>query len=296
MSVSYLPRARVVVDLASTRGAIEPISCGVRGASAPPENWDSLLRLIMARLRLTVGERGPGPNASQEAASLQKVQSSVLECVSALGQLYGALVREEGRRDQLEQEIREARIALAKVCDELAGAKTAEKRLRYHSLHDEVTLLPNEEYFGARLARALLPGDQPRQAVAILYLRIEDFKTYLDQFGQSGADELLKIIAARLALAVRAEDMLSRRADDAFACLVTGHSNPDHLSDLAYKLLGVVSAPLQIGIRHHCVRANIGIAIHPEHGANADTLLAQAEFAMARAQAENTGYAFCDES
>jgi diguanylate cyclase (GGDEF)-like protein len=181
--------------------------------------------------------------------------------------------------------------------NESATARSAAKRVRYQKLHDGLTLLPNGEYFRARLELALGRSEPPHQALAVLYLslNLENFKPPIATYGPHAGDELLKKIAGRLAVAVRAEDMLSRLGKDKFACLVPGLLKRDELSDFANNMLNVVSAPLEMGVLHLCVHPSIGIAIYPRNGTSAAALLMNAEFAMCRAKLHDTGYAFADE-
>jgi len=297
MAVSSSPRAQMVTDLARMHRPDEPKSGGARANAAAIENWDSLFRLIMARLRSTVGEHDAGPSASPEGQALRRVQTSVLECLSALGQVYEVLTREKRRRNQLEHEVFEARTRVAQVYDEVARAQIAAKRVRYRALHDELTLLPNGVYFRTRLEQALGHGEPAHHALAVLYLslNLEDFKPSIDTYGHDAGDELLKMIAGRMAVAARAEDMLSRLENDEFVCLVPSLSKRYELGDFANKLLGVVSAPFKIGVLHFCMRPSIGIAIYPRDGTSAEALLTNAEFAMHRAKQVDTGYAFVDE-
>jgi len=162
-------------------------------------------------------------------------------------------------------------------------------------LHDGLTLLPNGEYFHARLGQALGHTEPPRQALAVLYLNLNDFTLFINTHGNDVGDELLKMVAARMLLAVRAEDMVSRLRNDEFACLVAGLPNRSQLSDLASTLLRALSAPLQIGILYLCVHPNIGIARYPADGVSAEALLANAEFAMHLAKQHKTGFAFVHE-
>ena len=297
MAASSLPRAHIVMDLARARRPNEPKSGGGRARAAAVENWDAVFRLIMARLRLTVDDHDAELSTSPEGKSLRRVQTGVLECLSALGQIYEVLTQEKGRRNRLEQEVFDARTTIAQVCDELARAQIAAKQVRHRALHDGLTLLPNGAYFRTRLERALGRHEPPCQALAVLYLglNLQGFKPTVDRYGHDARDELLKMIAGRLAVAARAEDMLSRLGNDEFACLVPGLSKRDELSDFANKLLGVVSAPLKFGVSHLCMRPNIGIAIYPRNGTSAKALLTNAEFAMYRAKQHDTGYAFVDE-
>jgi diguanylate cyclase (GGDEF)-like protein len=297
MAVPSLPRAQIVTDLTRKQRPTKPKSGGHRASAAAVENWDSLFRLIMARLRVTVGEHDAVPSTSPEGKALRRVQTSVLECLSALGQIYEVLAHEKRRRHQLEQEVFEARTAVARVCDEIARAQIAAKRVRHRALHDGLTLLPNGGYFRARLEQALGRGEPPHQALAVLYLslNLQDFKQSIDTNGHDTGDELLKMIAGRVAVAARAEDMLSRLGNDEFACLVPGLPKRDELIDFANKLLGVVSAPIKIGLFQFCLRPSIGIAIYPRDGTSAEALLTNAEFAMYRAKQHDTGYAFVDD-
>jgi diguanylate cyclase len=297
MAVSSLPRTQSVKDLQRTHRPNKPRSGGARASAAASENWDSIFRLIMARLRLTVGEHDPLPSTSPEGKALRRVQTSVLECLSALGQIYEVLTQEKRRRSHLQQEVFKARTTVARVCDEVARAQIDAKRVRYRALHDALTSLPNGRYFRTRLEQALGRVEPPHQALAVLYLslNLEGFKPSIDEHGYDARDELLKTIAGRLAVAARAEDMLSRLGNDEFACLVPGLSKRDDLSDFADKLLGVVSAPLKFGDLRLCMRPSIGIAIYSRDGTSAEALLMNAEFAMYRAKQNGTSYAFADE-
>ena len=125
MAVSPLRHAQIVTGLASMHRPNEPMSGGARVGAAATENWDSLFRLIMARLRLTAGDGDTEPSMSAEGKALRGVQTSVLECLSALGVIYEVLRQEKRRRNQLEQEVFEARTTIARVYDEIARAQIA---------------------------------------------------------------------------------------------------------------------------------------------------------------------------
>ncbi len=178
-----------------------------------------------------------------------------------------------------------------------AEAQIAAKQARYHALHDAPSRLPNGEYFRARLEQALGRSEPPYQALAVLHisLNLEDLQPSIDACGPKAADKFLATIAAELAAATRAEDMLGRLGNDTFGCLAPGLSKREQLSALANKLLGSVPSPSRIGDLQLCVRPSIGIAIYPRDGARADALLANAEFAMHRAKQRDAGHTFVDE-
>ncbi len=178
-----------------------------------------------------------------------------------------------------------------------AEAQIAAKRARYRALHDEPSRLPNAEYFRVRLERALCRREPPYQDLAVLYigLNLEESQPSIDACGREAVDKSRKSVAAGLAAASRAEDMLACLGGDAFACLAPGLSKRGELSALAEKLLSSIPSPLCIGALQLCVRPSIGIAVFPGAGAAAEALLANAKSAMQRARQREAGHLFADE-
>jgi diguanylate cyclase (GGDEF)-like protein len=285
MDVSSLPRAQSDIDLALTPRVTDAPAARFRTAAATNENWDSLFRLIMARLRLTVEEYGPELSVPEVRVSFDKVQSSVLECVDGLSQIYRVLTAPERSGAPPAQFTRLP----------TSVAQMSEKRARYRALHDDLTSLPNGDYFRLQLEQALSSAALPQQALAVLYLKLGDFNPSVEAYGSDAGDELLRLLAARLAMAGRAEDMLSRLGRDDFVCLVPGLWKRQQLSEIAAKLLAVVADPLEIGHSTVAVRPNIGIAIYPQDGTTVEGLLANAVFAMHRARQHDVGHAFVGE-
>ncbi len=258
-------------------------------------DWDELLNAVKARLRQTVGEwLEVTPTAPGHIAAGQVVRTSVLECVAALDQLHTTLTHELGRREQLELEVFDARTALEQARAELIGTQAEQRHAKYLALHDSLTALPNRSFFQERLDHALALAPPQRQALAVLYLDLDEFKPINDAYGHAAGDELLRIVAARLTRAVRAEDMVSRMGGDEFACLLGGVSDFEQLSQLAGKVFDAVAAPCKIGQLKLNVTPSIGIAVCPGHGATAETLLKNADAAMYRAKRDRSGHAFFD--
>ena len=127
-----------------------------------------------------------------------------------------------------------------------------------------------------------------RPAFALLHLDLDSFRSINDTHGQDAGDELLQIVAARLARAVRADDLVSRMGGDAFACVLADVPGRLQLVHLACTLFDAVSAPQKIGDLKLTVHPSIGIASGPTDGTNADA-------AMVRAKRQKIGYAFFDE-
>lgn len=296
-----------VIDMAQVRANVEDVGGDVNAptfASAwpprlPPDvaiqDWDELLSAVEMRLRLTADALPCSVPGLQSHDTLGGAQADVLECVAALDQLHTTLMNELGRRRQLELEVFDAQTALAQARVELAGTQAVERRARHMASHDGLTSLPNRSFFRERLDQALVRAEPERRPLAVLYFDLDGFKKINDDHGHEAGDELLRIVAARLAGAVRAEDMVGRLGGDEFACLLTDVPNREQLSHLACKLYDTVSTPFQLGKLSLTVRPSIGIAMCPSDGATSDDLLRNADAAMYRAKRHQIGYAFFEE-
>ena len=257
-------------------------------------DWDDLFCAVKSRLTLTVGELS-ALSEPRARGTADRIRASVLECVGALDQLQTTLTNEIARRQQLELEVFEAQTALALAHAELVGTQATERHARHLALRDSLTSLPNRSFFRERIDHALAHAEPRGQALAVLYLDLDAFKPINDPHGHEIGDELLRIVAVRLARAVRSADVVSRLGGDEFGCLLAGLDSRVQLSHLVCKLFDAVSAPVKIGELKLTVRPSIGIAMCPGDGATSDALLRNADAAMYRAKRQKTGYAFWSE-
>ena len=251
--------------------AVAPDAC----ADIPLEDWNDLFTAVKVRLRML----GQGLQRPDGRTGL-----GLMECAEALDQLHTTLLHELARRRQSELELFDARLALALSRAALAGTRDGERQARHEALHDPLTGLPNRRQFRDRLAQALSPSLTPRSPLAVFYLDLDDFKPINDRHGHATGDELLRIVAARLARALRAEDLVARLGGDEFACLVTDMPGPAPLDALARKLYDTIAAPVTVGKLELAVHASIGIAMCPPDATSADALLRCADAAMYRAK------------
>jgi diguanylate cyclase len=261
------------------------------GADVSVGDWGKVVDAVGECLReLTASEAEahavrPGNGASH------RPRASPSDCIAALHRVRAAVQRERAWHRQVQREVRQTRAILARMCAELEGTRDGEARARYLALHDELTALPNRRSFLETLERAL--HGQPRSStLAVLYLDLDDFKPLNDAHGHGAGDEALRIVAARLAGAVRAHDMMSRLGGDEFGCLVVDVPSRNRLCHMARKLLDAAAAPLSVGGSTLTVRASIGIAIYPDDATTPDALLRCADQAMYQAKRERVGFAF----
>jgi diguanylate cyclase (GGDEF)-like protein len=120
-------------------------------------------------------------------------------------------------------------------------------------------------------------------------LDLDHFKTVNDTLGHPIGDELLKLVAVRLIEAVAKTDFIARIGGDEFAVVQTNVSRPEQCSQLASRIVELVSRPYDIDGRHIVIGASIGIAVAPSDGANPDLLLKNADMALYLAKSDGRG-------
>ncbi len=279
---------RVTTALAET--TIDPWSGDIEIA-----HWDVMFGAVTIRLRQTVDEWLASRDEGHLSDADARMRVSALECAAALDQLHDTLAHEALRRQLLERKIAEAHALLARTQRELADSRFDVQAARHLALHDGLTQLPNRHFFRDRLGHFTLSGRRKATALAVLYLDLVDFKPINDAHGHDTGDELLKIVAARLARAVRAQDFVSRVGGDEFACLLLDVPSREQLSHMACKLLDTVAAPIKLGELELTVRTSIGIATNADPCATPAMLISRADAAMYVAKRRKCGYAFFDE-
>ncbi|HED17928.1 MAG TPA: sensor domain-containing diguanylate cyclase [Gammaproteobacteria bacterium] len=160
-----------------------------------------------------------------------------------------------------------------------------ERRLAYQAEHDELTDLPNRNLLNDRLSAGIARADRDRRKLGVVYLDLDAFKPINDRYGHEAGDCLLQAIARRLADTVRQSDTVSRIGGDEFIiCLEQIKSEQDAFA-AARKISSALKQPFRILGQQIEVSASIGIAIYPEHGHDAATLLRHADQAMYLAKA-----------
>lgn len=153
--------------------------------------------------------------------------------------------------------------------------------------YDPLTELPNRELFQAHLAKAIERSRRGRRGLGTLFVDLDRFKSVNDTLGFDIGDALLAEVAARLKRELRAGDFIGRWGGDAFVVAIEDAVGTEDLAVVAQKLVLALAEHYHIAGHELYVTPSVGIAIYPEAGESAATLVRAAERAMA--QAKNRG-------
>ncbi len=160
---------------------------------------------------------------------------------------------------------------------------------RRQAATDELTGLPNRREFGQQLRAHLARAGARGEPLALLIIDIDRFKELNDALGHHAGDAVLAQIGPRLRAVLRPDDVLARLGGDEFAVLLPGARSAEEIGHRIALALEDRFAVEGIDVQ---VVASVGIAVFPEHGRDADTLLQRADVAMYQAKSSRSGHAF----
>jgi diguanylate cyclase (GGDEF)-like protein len=166
----------------------------------------------------------------------------------------------------------------------------ADDALKQQALTDPLTGLANRSLFHDRLQQALRVAARERHVMAVMLIDLDHFKEVNDTLGHHWGDVLLNEVSSRLRAAVRPSDTVARLGGDEFAVILPAATDLASVSRLAGKLLAAIEQPITLDGQPADVRGSIGVALYPEHGEEAETLLRRADVAMYAAKQAGGGF------
>lgn len=172
------------------------------------------------------------------------------------------------------------------VTEAVEAARKIEELARYDSL----TGLPNRHMFTEELDRVLLRSRRYERRFALLFIDLDRFKLVNDNLGHAAGDTLLRTIGARLIRLLRDADLLARLGGDEFVVITESNCEAATLSKVANRILCAISEAMTLEGRRVEVSGSIGVAVYPNDGDDAASLMRAADAAMyqAKASGKNT--------
>lgn len=189
---------------------------------------------------------------------------------------------------------------------DITARKHAEEKLLHQNFHDALTGLPNRSLFLDRVQRAFIHSRRhPEYKFAVLFIDVDDFKKFNDNFGYAAGDAVIVELAGRLASSLRrhqavarlalmphGDDTLARLGGDEFAVLLDDIKDPSDAIRVASRIQDALAAPFTFNSQEVFSSASIGIVLSTAGRDRAEDLLRDADIAMCRAK--TAGKARCE--
>lgn len=191
----------------------------------------------------------------------------ILSVVAVLTALYGILFLIVKRADMV-------------IKNQYAQQRRIEQSLRYATMHDSLTGLPNRVLLLDRIRQSISSAERQNNLLAIACVDIDNFQTINSAMGHETGDKALKIISERLVRDLRESDTIARLGGDEFVISMPNIQSNVNLFQIAKKMLSSIAQPVDVDGRELRLTASIGIALYPEHGKDEETLIRKAEMAM----------------
>ena len=213
-------------------------------------------------LRRVLDENGVVRSAELEVHCRDRTRKWVLVNVRAVRDCDGKIILYEG------------------TLEDITERKVAETRAQFLAYYDALTALPNRTLLEDRLGKALAGSRRRKDKVALLFLDLDGFKVINDSFGHSCGDLLLRKVADHLKSQAREQDTVARIGGDEFVVVLTGVKDVMDAAVAAERIMDAMIAEMVIEGHSLNVSCSMGISIFPEHGADSETLIKNADAAM----------------
>ncbi|MGZ5200912.1 MAG: bifunctional diguanylate cyclase/phosphodiesterase [Telluria sp.] len=184
---------------------------------------------------------------------------------------------------------------LAVSARDISAERNHADELVRRSTHDPLTGLPNRYWVEAYLVQAVERASAGQTRFALLFVDLDGFKAINDTWGHAAGDELLRAAASRLTEAVRPQDRVTRFRGDEFVIVLEEIEGAYDAAQVSERILRAFSRSIQLSYGEYVIGASIGISMYPADGAEARTLLHNADIAMYSVKTSGRGgYRFFD--
>jgi diguanylate cyclase (GGDEF)-like protein/PAS domain S-box-containing protein len=169
---------------------------------------------------------------------------------------------------------------LVAVIRDVSREKSEQARLEQLAFYDWLTGVPNREKITAMLQERIEAGSAKPSRIGVCIIDLDSLKLVNTSLGHETGDEVIKAFASRAGQQQGASDAFGRLGGDQFLLLLNECPESTDLSRILDELLEEFHLPYQIGTSELFVGVSIGVALYPEDGADAATLIAGAELAL----------------
>ncbi|WP_150911648.1 bifunctional diguanylate cyclase/phosphodiesterase [Marinobacter halotolerans] len=208
----------------------------------------------------------------------------VMLCMGILTSLTTLLVQLILKRNQALLKTRR------ELDDEITQRQSVQQDLVRLETTDTLTGLANRRFFMEDLAHTLGIADRQLRQVALIMIDLDRFQTLNDSLGHQFGDELLIKVSERLNNLSDERITIGYSGGDEFMVCQQHVENVDDVIFLLGQIKQCFADEFEVQGQRHGITATMGVAVYPQSGLDADTLLRNADIALYRAkdQGRNT--------
>ncbi len=173
------------------------------------------------------------------------------------------------------------------VVRDISEQRSMELALRTAATCDELTGLPNRRTLLDRTQDAIEEARRTDDVVGMVFVDLDRFKLVNDGLGHDAGDQLLVLVANRIAAAIRSQDVVARLGSDEFVVLCPSASDLEAIKAVAVRIIEALTGAFVIFDSEVFVGASIGVSVSTGSETPIE-LLRFADTAMYRAKETGT--------
>lgn len=178
-----------------------------------------------------------------------------------------------------ETSAREGRFELGVITfEDITQRVHAEERIRAMARYDDLTALPNRNYF-QELVGAQLADGNPQRFCGLMVIDLDDFKSVNDKFGHPVGDGLLYEVGRRIAK-ISGDVICCRFGGDEFMIFYNNIRNIDQLPSIAEGTFAAIEGKTSVAGNEFRIKLSIGIACEAASNFDIDTMIVKADLAL----------------
>jgi diguanylate cyclase (GGDEF)-like protein len=170
--------------------------------------------------------------------------------------------------------------ALVLTIEDLTDERRKQAKLEAGRRHDPATGLPEATLLAARLRGAIRGAWNAGPRLALLMLEIDRLGAIDEELGEEAANAILEQLTERLQAQVRPRDFVARTGGNEFGIILGEVDEAELAVGVGKRVLNQLAPEFKLTGGDLQVPVSMGVAIFPDDGRDAETLIRRARFQM----------------
>jgi diguanylate cyclase (GGDEF)-like protein len=219
------------------------------------------------------------PSYLNDPAKFSILRSALAVPLNGLRGVVGVLTLYGSQKDAFTRDNLRVLLALSSKV-----SMAVENALKYRQAEscattDFLTGLPNARSLFLHLDAEVSRAERAEAPLVVLVCDLDGFKQINDRFGHLQGNRLLQLVANSFKLHCREYDYVARMGGDEFVLVMPGLSRSNLVERISQLETAVLAASKEV-CGESLVSLSVGIAMYPDQGIDAESLLSNADRAM----------------